>query len=210
MGWVTAAVLSFSLLFGGGGEFKPKVIEKAMQSVVSITDLEQGGVCSAVSVAPGYYLSAAHCSVLDEMVTSESTTIPVEIIALDGPHDLMLLKADFVVRSVKMYRDGLKVGEPAFSLGYGFGNPQMVGFHYLSAIYSGFLLGEPYSEDMYVFWDSFVNGMSGGPIFNTKGELVSVVQAGRLSSIPAHDVGVAVHTNVVREFLATHLPSERP
>ena len=137
-------------------------------------------VCSGFSIAPGVYITAHHC--LDEglpMINGEATTVIAEI----PEYDLAVLETTTTHPVLSL---GLppQRGTPVVALGWVFNPPILV------ARRSHVMMFMKVSGEPKMIYDvPNIQGMSGGPIVNDKGQVVGVVQAsnGRVALSLMHE-----------------------
>jgi len=115
-------------------------------------------------------------------VTADGREAPLDILMLDVPHDLALLKiapgkdrpAGFDALAFRPPRQALAQGERMYSLG----NPLDVGFAVIEGNYNGLVERSFYPQIF--FSGSLSPGMSGGPALDQEGRVIGVNVARRV------------------------------
>ncbi len=119
-----------------------------------------------------YVLTAAHCEGKEIFVDQVKAFVKTK----DVKSDLMILEVmDLDRPAVKFAKVDPKVGDEVGSYGYGYGlEKPMFRVTHISSIQE-----IPEVGGVWVFTDAtFVPGQSGGPVFNTAGEVAMIVQMG--------------------------------
>lgn len=121
-----------------------------------------------------YVLTAAHCQGESETLVDGS---PAIVVNKDPSYDLLVLRVaelDDDKVALVLSKDNAKVGELVASMGYGASLEEPM---FRSNVVS---IDEVNIESLTgkwaVFERPFVGGQSGGPVVNSKGEVVSIVQ----------------------------------
>jgi serine protease Do len=179
------------------------VVERNLPSVVRL--VTSGGTKSGEG--SGVVLSADGLIVTNYHVVAGAKRIRVQLndgrefdgrlIAGDAPIDLAVLKIDATVQPVT-FGDStrLRIGEYVLAIGNPFGVGTSVTLGIVSAM-SPSRLGIAGDED-YIQTDAAVNpGNSGGPLINTRGELVGINTAILSPSGGSSGIGFALPSNVV-------------
>jgi S1-C subfamily serine protease len=153
------------------------VADYAQNSIMRLTiHLEDGreGTCSGFVIQPGIVMTAKHCTE-DGPVTADDK--PTTLIARDDLYDLALLATDTGNRpALQLRSSGLLRGEHVTAIGYAGGQgflAQMPG--------SVMLLRARVEADIapcVIMSYIGIPGMSGGPIIDSRGLVVSVVSRG--------------------------------
>jgi len=153
----------------------PEDLEKSFNSVVVIRAGASIG-SGVIVTSDGYILTAAHVvSGLEEVIVElySGLDLPAEIIAVDDPQDVALIKipgSDH--RCLEIFRGtDLHVGDDLFAVGAPSG--EQLSFSVTKGIVSGFRDFEGFS---YIQTDASLNpGNSGGPLLNDEGLVVGIV-----------------------------------
>lgn len=173
-----------------------QVIKTALKSIGHVTGVMRDEDddphtygCTAFSIEPCKYLTAAHC-VGEDMKVDGVGAVAVKV---SVEKDLAVLLVDAVKPALTLRQRALQFLETAIGLGYGYSwrFPTVTWHKALMFKYSPF-------EDVYPgtwFQGGFIGGMSGGPIIDVHGQVVGVVQRGNGAS------GYGVGVDVVEGFL---------
>lgn len=187
--------------------------------------LEGGG--SGFFVARGYVLTVPHiASQFHQVIMDPQTKIEVEvkgrkflaeIVAVDWRKELMLLKVEgaFRVPPVKL-ASGVVKDETVFITGYIYEPTEVKRESYISAPALVKRIGDKKTvkknslvdmamkkygvSTILAIYGRAMNGVSGGPVFNTEGEVVGVTWLN-----VKNDYVFATPVDVIREFLEEHL-----
>lgn len=151
------------------------VAEKLHNSVVFIemSSPDEKGSCSGfvIDEKRGYVLTAGHCD--GEKVTIDGTQ-SVKMFK-DERKDLMVLRALTSSRpALKLAKTLPDIGDDVASMGYGLGLEQPL--FRIGHVSSNHLNIESLSGPFVMTDISQVPGMSGGPIVNSVGDVISIVQ----------------------------------
>ena len=147
-------------------------------------------------------LTAAHCHTPGKELYADGST--ARIVFRDGKKDLMILEVDDLTRpAVTLAEKDPVQGEDVASLGYGYGLEAPL---FRLAHVSNARISLPDVEGgPFVMIDApYVGGMSGGPVINAKGEVVSIVQ--RASST----VGIGIGAEAIKQKVGRYLPKPKP
>lgn len=174
--------------------------KKASESIVYV-ESETGSCTGFVIVADvkgdrDRILTAAHC----DGPKLYADDVPAKIVLKDSKRDLMVLEVDDLQRpALAVAASNPKQGEEVGSFGYGNGLESPM---FRSARVSIASVQVPGIEGgPFVMVDAaYVSGMSGGPVINAAGEVVSIVQ--RASGL----VGIGVGAETIRDKIGRYLP----
>lgn len=178
------------------GPTQAEVITKALRSVGHVVGLveDMDGIkhqtgCSAVSISPRKFLTAAHCIVSDLRLDGK-VAAPI---AVDTERDLAVLLVDDTRPSLRIRAKALHFLEEVIGIGYGYSflHPTVTYHHALMFHYSP-------EKDVYPgtwFQGGVIGGMSGGAFIDADGEIVGTVQRGNAQ------IGYGVDSGTINEFL---------
>lgn len=169
------------------------VITKAQSAVVYIQVGDEGS-CSGfvINQKEHYVLTAAHCKGSDLWVDH----VKGEIIALDDKKDLMVLRVanlDPARVALQLAAHDPLIREDVMSVGYGYGLERPF---FKTAHVSDTAVQIPVQNGSGPFIGtdaSFTPGQSGGPVLNSKGDVVMIVQLGDGGTL-----GLGVGADVIR------------
>ena len=182
------------------------VIDSVYDSVVSIVvDTKEGTQALGAGFvvgADGYVVTNAHVTEDAEkilIVTSQGEHFSAQLTGWDKKTDVALLKADHPVGfepAVFADSDRVRVGNRVFAVGNPFGLGNSVSLGIISAKERDIEKG-PY--DNFLQTDAAISqGNSGGPLFNTDGEIVGMNTAIFSTDGKFSGVGFATPSNIVR------------
>lgn len=187
------------------------VIGNTMKSVVKIKDGSASG--SGVFLDENTILTAYHVvdngnTTVEVRLSDYHNTIKGTVQAIDDWQDLAIIKIDdtlnnnnYKVRPIELANAEVKLGETI----YAFGNPKGVDF----AVTKGIISNTSQAiamKSMYQFDAAIHPGNSGGPLVNSKGQLVGVVNSILTDEkkLPYHGVGFATKLTALQGFLKQH------
>ena len=157
-----------------------KAIAKINLATVLVSNQAETFGCTGFSIneVEGYYITAGHCVKQDMPTTFTVTSAYVKdtspasvVLYLPQPIDLAVLKSDLHRPALKPRKGFIYQGLPVATIGYGYGIHMFRAGHVSQA---DSLLG---IRRWFVVDFAFISGMSGGPIFDAHGDIVSVTQA---------------------------------
>lgn len=196
-------ILSFSLLapFKWVGNFfhqPASVVEIAQASLVRITgETETEGFfgpqrvrysCSAFQIAPNRVLTAAHC--VGEKMLGDGHGI--RVLKVDKYYDLALLQSEGKP-SLEFRDKPVSRFEKLTAIGYAFGWTKLSTLN-VTVLIENYAVQADAPVGIIV-QGGYIGGMSGGPVVDDAGAVVSVVQRG------SAQIGYGVSTLLVRAFL---------
>ena len=197
----------------------PDLVERVMPSIVQIRVGRMGTGSGIVIDRSGHILTNRHVVQGATRLVVElrdGTTATAEVTGMDAGNDLAVIRASLPAESLTpaVFGDSgaVRVGEPVFAIG----NPFGLGFTVTSGIISGLGResdGEPGGHSIrgVLQTDAAVNpGNSGGPLFNTAGEVVGINTAlenpyGQRVFV---GVGYAVPSNTAQRFIPRMIAGE--
>jgi serine protease Do len=214
---ILGIVISCSLLLSACKPHEIRLAQRCLASTVVIhMKMTKGkksgmGVCSGVYVAPNLILTADHC--VDTSLEREKgitlkgiwikdindNIAKAEVVKTDSSRDLALLRTDLKGIPAKLARN-VKVGEETWVVGNPLGLEFIVSKGIVSATDVTF---EDFPRDHFITTATVLPGNSGGPAYNSKGQLIGIVvmSTSMLGSFGASGLGVVVQINEVRHFL---------
>lgn len=184
---ITAAVLIIATPVGAKSwsSLIPQVRTKVALVKVYALDGELDGSCTGFSINTKlhYFLTADHCLGASMTVDGKDA----KVVYQDWPADLLVLQvpeASGAYQEFEFAKD-VRVGEAVAAYGWGYGLNQptfKAGTVAATALdLSQFVDAGEYGgvDERYLMVDfDFIHGMSGGPVFDDSGKLVSIVQIG--------------------------------
>lgn len=216
---LTALVLSLSLLLSSACSLHNRVraIPKAARSPVEairdnigrMTIVLSGsgreiGFCTAFSVAPNKFMTAAHCvpdAARDFMGGEYAVQYKVDGVRayplkIDKDRDLAVLLVDLVKPAVVFRETPLMLFEEVNGVGYGYGyTSYLVTDNKVMLLDFVIMIEGRQSWPGTLFMGGFIGGMSGGVVLDKQGLVVGIVQAGTAQ------VGHGVSVATIKEFL---------
>ena len=143
-----------------------------------------------------------------QLLKQDESTVDLKLLDIDVVHDLAIvfsseLGSDFM----QLSSDKLANGDRLYSMG----NPHNLGMTIIEGTYNGFV--KHLRHQRILFSGSLNPGMSGGPAFNAKGEVIGINVAKGSEQIsflvPVNNLINLVHrSNLQPGFLTEHQPSE--
>lgn len=167
----------------------------------------------AVIHRAGYVVTNAHvvAQATDIHVTfADNSTLPAEIVAIDSPHDLAILKVDGErkFQALKLGRtDDILIGETVVAIGNPLGLNHTVTTGIVSALARELRFAPNLTYTGLIQTDASINpGNSGGPLLNLNAELIGINTAIRGD---AQNIGFAIPVARLWELIPTMLDIER-
>lgn len=166
----------------------PGVVKHVESALVSVENSEGSCSGSVVDVARHYVLTAAHCDGPDLY----ADRVVAHVVAKDTHEDLMILKA----KDLDPARTALVLaaGNPSIQsqvLACGFGYALERPFYRSARISDNAIVIAGIAQTFIGTDAPYIGGMSGGPVVNDRGEIVSIVQRSDGSAL---GVGVGAET----------------
>ena len=151
--------------------FQIKVIDQASGNKSIIGSGFQvspsGVIATNYHVVSEYVLERDKYSI--EVLDHENNSFKSSLISFDIVHDLALLQADGLgEQALELSEDTLAHGNRIYSMG----NPNDLGMTIVEGTYNGLVEASRYNK--YLFSGSLNPGMSGGPVFNSDGEVIGI------------------------------------
>lgn len=161
--------------------------------------------CSAFAVRVRQYVTASHCLGDGELVTMKDT--PTKVIKEDKVNDLALLEINEIRRPLAI-GDAPKVGDEVTQVGYGITSKKAFDkmrtpFLYFipSTIIHLTIVPFNWDGDEMAFYGNGIGGMSGGPVVDKAGKVVSVVTGGGDPGNQLVNIGAGVSYDALKRFL---------
>lgn len=148
-----------------------------------------------------YLLTAAHCD--GEGIYADQAS--AKVLAKDTKKDLLVLEVpDLNKPALPIAKENPKRGDEVMSYGYGYGleRPMLRVAHIADD--QTYIPEDGIGGPLMVTDAAFVPGMSGGPIINSAGEVVMIVQRG------TGTVGIGVGAEVIRSKVGRWLGKPKP
>lgn len=216
-------LLCVAMLFFGCTATTAEDWEQSFNKVSRVTVLVQNvtskGVCSGVVVAPDKVLTNAHCAGdkdnLNIIFVHNREAISATLLKRDPDNDIALLRVDKLFGGrVELSKDNPKIGEELMSVSWLQYSPFPTDEPKLSALIGRVIVAKvdiwaqigtapdgkavlTRRRDGFYLQVTGRGGISGGPIVNSRGELVGI---GSTYSTAYHDIG-AIRVETIRKFL---------
>lgn len=173
---IIATLVAFLLAISPAYSAATSLADKLAASVVLIQIGEQGACTGfVIDNERDFVLTAAHCDV--KGVDTFVDLAPSKVQAKDIKNDLLVLKVEGIDKpGLKLAKGNPAIGDEVISYGYGYGLNQPL---FRVAHISADKLNLPgFDGDFFALDSTFVPGQSGGPVVNSKGDVVMIVQLG--------------------------------
>mgnify|MGYP001565070356 FL=1 len=181
-----------------------EIVSGALKGVVSINTDKSAGTGFVVH-SSGYIVTNQHVIADARQISAidyNGQTHAASVIASDSTKDLALLKveSDWGSHLELADSDSIVIGNKVIAIG----NPLGLSFSVTEGIVSAVNREGPNGLEAYIQTDVTLNrGNSGGPLINSAGQVIGV---NNFKIGEAEGLGFALESNVVREFIAPHLP----
>lgn len=190
----------------------PKVVHKAIASTsVLFVEYQSGGALGSGVIISRYglTLTAAHVVTPGDykkitMIMADGQEYEIHVLFVNSRSDLALVEPiaspqKFIFSKIQS-SDKLEIGQDVLIVGHPFSQYWTVTSGIISRISWSWTRFSRVIET-----DALVNpGNSGGPVFNTKGEVIGIVSAMRVNIFGPTGIGIAVPVNEVHSFLKTY------
>lgn len=158
-----------------------------------VTFEDERWLCTAFMVATDTFLTANHCIHEPDQVLIDQFNLsyPTDVLRVDPEIDLALLHAHVPTKHPIPFATRVQSEEEVVGVGYVFvlgeRHPLPANGHVVTATAYFIAIDTPFRQ-----------GFSGGPLVNTKGQLVGLNDA----TDPAHGIGLAISLDAIKAFLA--------
>jgi S1-C subfamily serine protease len=148
-----------------------RVVQRVSNSIVHLTSADGAGICSGFVVAPNRIVTARHCA--DDTVAADGK--PTTLVHRDEFYDLALFSVETARPALRIASERPHPGDRVALIGYAWG--QFLVWHFGELEYVNAKVQDDFAKCMLTDRDG-VGGMSGGPVVNLEGDVVSVVSRG--------------------------------
>ena len=191
---VLSLLTAFFGLFTSHQTAYTKMVDRVSSSVVRIIAVKDDGLhtCSGEVIGVNLVLTAAHC-VGDTMSVDG---IPAKVLKGDAYFDLLLLSVPTTKPAIRFRSSNVVRYEDLTAIGYAFGWTKLS----VLQVRAYLLNIDPFDSENakapgIVTQGAFIPGMSGGPVVDADGEMVSMAQQAN------GGVGFGVGVQLIKAFL---------
>ena len=161
-----------------------KVASATKPSVVSIESPVDGKpICTGVAIGKNLVWTKAHCMVMPGLRYNGKSCTTDKIVADDGFDNVLVATCQSYTKLAKAARRSAVVGESVYFWGY-FGRlPALYRVGHVAGVIDGLEIREQ-TGDVFVFDFQGTGGDSGGPVFNSRGEVLCTLKGGIMDKLP--------------------------
>lgn len=141
----------------------------------------------------GIFVTAFHCVVGKIFLGKHS----LELVVLNELEDIVALRGDVKVTGLKLGKMP-SIGDTITAVGFPAGFPTVL---QIPGVFQGEFQIENFGPPSAIYWGNALPGMSGGPILNTRGEVVGMVTGGGNPSHPLQNIGTGVKFEALRKVI---------
>lgn len=173
-----------------------KSLSDIMRSVVYLDG--EAGHCTAFAVSVRQFLTAKHC--IDSMGKLSINNEESVVITIDHKHDLALISGP-IIAPLEMASREPELGDEVVLIGWPrdwADQKPLLFFGRVAALKIAMKVDDNQKHEMNFFHEGGGGGMSGGPIVNTHGQVVGLIQAS--ATYPSVSVAGAT-VESIRKFL---------
>lgn len=152
--------------------------------------------CTAFSIAPRKYLTAAHCTVPLHQVVAGSIKLdgrPAFVVAEDEVNDLAIVVTDYVQPELTLRVAPVHKYDRVQAMGFGYAFKYPIRTDHIVLLLS-YSPAEGIAPGT-IYLHPFAGGMSGGPVYDGNGDVVGMVQRS------GDTIAYGVASDVILEFL---------
>jgi len=154
-----------------------QLVARAAPAVIAVTHRKGNGT-GLVFTHDGYALTNAHVVQGQgrvEVRFHDGEEVPAEVVGLDAPTDLAVLRTGKANASTLPLSDGVRVGQVVVAMGHPFGFERSVTLGVVSAVERALPGREGRALSGLIQTDAAINpGNSGGPLLDVRGQMVGV------------------------------------